>query len=352
MSEQPVVSVLMSAFNNMAFLPEAISSILAQTFADFEFIIIDDGSTDATWNILTSCSDPRIRLVRNERNLGLARSLNNGLDLARGQYVTRQDADDISLPHRLERQIGLMEEHPDIGIVGSQCMMIDAKGRDQGILPKPLSDLEIRWVMLLDNPFAHPTVMVRRRILQQHALKYDEQFQTAQDYELWTRLLDFTRGANCDEALVKYRTGCTQVTQTRRQAQLDNHDAIALRAIRQHLPDFTISAEQVSQLRALFIGGEVARDLDQQRVQAAGLYFALLRAFVRQRPDAPGLKTLQGREALKLARVICRRPLRPGWAKLFLQVLSTSPGWPLALWIYMGKRPPLAWKRSQRIGIW
>lgn len=124
----PKVSVVMSVYNGEKYLPETIDSILNQTFKDFEFIIINDGSTDKTAKILTSYDDPRIRIF-NQENMGLTKSLNRAISLAKGEYIARMDADDISYPERLKKQVDYLNKNPDIGLVGSKYIRIDKRGR-------------------------------------------------------------------------------------------------------------------------------------------------------------------------------------------------------------------------------
>ncbi|HEX5242305.1 MAG TPA: glycosyltransferase family 2 protein, partial [Tepidisphaeraceae bacterium] len=162
MSRQPLVSVLMSVHNDLQYLRESVHSILNQTFGDFEFILIDDGSTDGSGDFLKSLSDSRVKLLVNPSNVGLTASLNLGLDVACGKYLARMDADDISEPLRLQRQIEFLEAHLQIGIIGCSRHLIDEGGKTLAIAPTLEDDLAIRWKCLMGNPFAHPTVMIRR----------------------------------------------------------------------------------------------------------------------------------------------------------------------------------------------
>ena len=226
MPEPPLVTVLMSAFNDAAHLSEAVQSILDQTFADFEFLIIDDGSTDETQDLLRSISDSRVRIVRNEKNLGLTRSLKRGVELARGCYIARIDADDTAFPWRLERQVCFMEEQPGVAILGSGCVLMDETGKSFAFQRQPESDLAIRWTSLSANPFVHSTVMLRRQVLLKHELNYDAAYETSQDYDLWTRLLRYEKAANLPEALIRYRVR-RGVTRQRREGQLEHARSIA-----------------------------------------------------------------------------------------------------------------------------
>jgi glycosyltransferase involved in cell wall biosynthesis len=258
MPGRPLVTVLISAHNDLRFLPEAVESIFAQTFDDYEFLIIDDGSTDGTRAYLDSLRDPRVRVLRNLTNVGLTPSLNRGLDAAAGEFVARIDADDVALPQRLARQVEFLRAHPEVAVCGSARDMVDERGSFVAHAPAAEDDLCIRWKCLLGNPFAHPTVMFRLDLLDEHGLRYDERCRTAQDYELWTRLLAMTRGANLREPLMKYRLR-EGVSRIHRGDQLRNHDRIALGAIRRLVPDFAITGREVTELRGRF-GGHSVRD--------------------------------------------------------------------------------------------
>jgi glycosyltransferase involved in cell wall biosynthesis len=249
----------MSVFNDLRFLPQALGSILAQTLPDFDFVIIDDDATDGSGEYLHTITDSRVRVIRNPLNLGLTRSLNIGLQHCQTEFIARMDGDDIAHPDRLRVQLAFMQSHPDIGILGTARQNIDESGSPTGIATPPASDADIRWKCLLGNPFAHPTVMLRRDVLQRHGLRYNESFRSAQDYELWTRLLMHTRGANLTEPLLQYRQRSTSISRTRRDEQLANHDRIAHAAIGRLVPDFPISLDDVRELRGRF-GGFSVRD--------------------------------------------------------------------------------------------
>lgn len=275
----------MSAHDARPYLAEAVASILRQSLADFEFLVIDDASTDGSGDDLAALTDPRVRLVRNAENLGLTRSLNDGLTLARGRYVARMDADDIAAPQRLERQVAFLEANPGVGIVGSARTIIDESGNFVAHAPAAETDLRIRWKCLLGNPFAHPAVMLRREVLGAHALRYDETFRTAQDYDLWSRLLAVTRGRNLPEPLLSYRLR-NGVSRVHKPAQLRNHDRIAHASIRRLVPRYEISPEETRQLRGRF-GGQSVREADMDPADPVWVqkYLALLDAFVAQWPE-------------------------------------------------------------------
>jgi glycosyltransferase involved in cell wall biosynthesis len=202
----------MSVHNGDAYLVQALNSILSQSFSSFEFIVIDDASTDGTAGILGDYArrEPRICLLSNQKNIGLAWSLNRGLKQAKGKYIARMDADDISLPLRLERQFSFMEEHPAVGVLGTAVEVIDSAGQVIGQRIYPLDPIVIRWRLAFENPLCHPTVMIRRTLLQD--APYNSDLHTAQDYDLWCRLGSMTNFANLPEPLLRFRKHVTNLT--------------------------------------------------------------------------------------------------------------------------------------------
>lgn len=201
MSAEPKITVLMPVYNADRHLREAMDSILGQTFTDFEFLVIDDGSTDGTAEIVSSYGDPRIRLVQNEQNLKLAATLNRGLDLARGEYVARMDADDISLPARLAWQAAFLDAHPEVGLCGTGAR---AFGEASFLMPNPTGPEEIRAKLLFDSALVHPSVMLRRRLVDERGLRYPL-LPHFEDYALWQSAARAFPLANLPETLLLYR---------------------------------------------------------------------------------------------------------------------------------------------------
>lgn len=197
------LSVLMSAFNAEERLPAALESLFAQTYEDFELIVVDDGSTDATPDILAACDDPRLSVLTNAENIGLTPSLNRAIAASRGVLLARLDADDRALPDRLRLQVDWMDAHPETVVVGSGYRTVSSRGQEPGVHAPPASDGEIRWQMLLYNAFCHSTVMFRKGALDGEPYAYDENLPCAQDYDLWMRLLRHGEGANLPEILVE-----------------------------------------------------------------------------------------------------------------------------------------------------
>lgn len=199
----PTISVILPVYNGTLYVKEAIDSILSQSFTDFELIIINDGSKDASGSVIQAINDPRIRFLQQE-NRGLAVTLNIALGMAQGEFIARQDQDDISLPDRFAKQLDFLNRHADIDIVGSYIEMMRDTGETLRLHREPVSVAAIKFHSLFGTPFAHPAVMMRAEFLKKNEIRYSEI--PAQDYELWVRMLNCgAKGANIPEALVRYR---------------------------------------------------------------------------------------------------------------------------------------------------
>jgi glycosyltransferase involved in cell wall biosynthesis len=184
----PKVTVLMPVYNGEKFLQEAIESILGQTWTDFEFIIINDSSTDSSRDMILSFDDHRVRLVDNHTRLGLTKSLNRGLRLSKGELIARQDADDISYPTRLDQEVRFLESNPEVALLGTRARAVDENGTPKGVeLRIPTGLVAIRWFLMFQNAFIHSSVMFRRNIIWKRLGGYDESYLRAQDYDMWSR---------------------------------------------------------------------------------------------------------------------------------------------------------------------
>jgi GT2 family glycosyltransferase len=210
--DTPLISVVMSTFNGERFLAEAIESILAQSFTKFEFIIINDGSTDGTPALLDEYQkrDARIRVCHQE-NRGLVDALNTGCQMARGQYIARMDADDISIRDRLEWQLEFMERNPDIAVLGGFVELIDAAGQSLGVRRNLLNDHEIRSSLPGACPFWHPTVLMRTEAFRSTG-GYRKVVVDAEDHDLWLRMSEHSKLANLGEVVLRYRVHADQVS--------------------------------------------------------------------------------------------------------------------------------------------
>jgi len=210
---KPLVTVLLSVYNSEEFLSEAIESIINQKYENLECLFIDDGSTDGSKEILLSYDDSRIKVIENKNNIGLAASLNKGIDLAKGKYIARMDADDISLPDRIAKQVDALEQDDSLALCGTWAYRIDEKGSTTEEI-KVASDYGcIYFKLLLINQFIHGTVTFRAEILKNY--RYDATIKLAQDYDLWLRiLLDGHKMINIPSFLYLHRFHDSGISQT------------------------------------------------------------------------------------------------------------------------------------------
>ena len=232
MSSRPTVSVLLPLYNGSQYLSAAVSSILQQTFTDFELLLLDDGSTDNGAHLLSSFKDPRARYFRSEHHLGVSKQLNIGLDEAMGPYLARMDADDVADPTRFQKQLSFLERHPEIGICGSYAQLFDDRGNRE-VWRYPTSPDEVHASVLFRAPFLHPGVMIRRALFQEVCgLRYDESLFVAQDYMLWHQLLKHTKGANLPECLTRYRISSAQLTRAKAEVKAKEGQYVRLSILR------------------------------------------------------------------------------------------------------------------------
>ncbi len=200
---RPKVSVVMSVYNAEATVGRAIESILAQTFGGFELVLINDGSKDNTGQKVSCYKDSRIRFFQQE-NSGLGAALNRGVLLSRGEYIARMDADDISLPNRLEMQVEALERDPDCALLGAACYVVDSHGKVKFVMRHPTSEVGIRWLGLFDSPFVHSTVIFRRTAAIEAGLYSSAREYYVEDFDLWSRVMRRHRVGNLSEPLVCY----------------------------------------------------------------------------------------------------------------------------------------------------
>lgn len=249
----PLVSVLLAARNDARFLRAAVDSVLRQTLADLELLVVDDASTDDTPTILAKVEDPRVKVLRNGEQLGLAASLNRALEDATGDYVARLDADDVALPERLQRQVERLREDRRTAVLGCAIADLDELGRTGRTHVLPRGARALRWHALFSSPFFHPTVLVNRNTLQSHDLCYDPSFLESEDYDLWTRLFTVADGDNLAEPLVLKRVHAAQASQRRGHVQESFQRRVALREIERVAP--AVDAERAWRFGARRSGG-------------------------------------------------------------------------------------------------
>jgi glycosyltransferase involved in cell wall biosynthesis len=295
MASAPAATVLVAVFNGADYLSEAITSIFAQTFSDFELLVVDDGSTDQTQDIIRSFPDPRLRAIVLSQNRGIARARNAGLEAARGRYIAFLDHDDVAPPERLEKQIAFLDLHPQVGMLGSDVEFIDSRGATLQKVHMPASDLEIRWMNLLDCPMRQSSLTARRDLARQH--HYNERFLSLSDWDFIQRMLENTEAANLPEVLVRYRSHPTNVSHTQFRRAVETGAHLSHHAIKSALPDFEITFEDVRDLRSVVLGGGSAgegKSLEKTK-RSLRLYLDLFEAFEAKHRDDPAVPAFNSR---------------------------------------------------------
>lgn len=220
----PLVSVVMSVYNGETYLHEAIDSVLNQTYSNFEFIIINDGSVDKSLSIIQSYNDKRIVLIDNDKNKGLIFSLNKGVEVAQGKYIARMDADDINLPNRLEKQVHYLESNLQIGVCGCNYFQF-TEFKETYFIPTKQHD-EIFSFMLFNSSIIHPSLLIRTSIIKSQKIIFDANYSHAEDYELWSRLIFICKFSAVNEPLFKYRVHKSQVTQLFNAEQIKSANSV------------------------------------------------------------------------------------------------------------------------------
>jgi len=319
----PLVSFLLAVHNGARYLGAAVDSVLGQTVADLELIVIDDASTDETADLLGAIGDERLVVLRNDEQAGLAASLNRGLDVASGRFVARLDDDDIAAPERLERQLARIRAEPGVAIIGSAVVDLDVEGERGRTHRLPTGGAALRWHALFSSPFFHPTVLVDRETLDRHGLRYDPAFLESEDYDLWARLFAFADGANLPEPLVEKRVHAAQASLRRSELQESFQRQIALREIAR----LGLGDDQAA----------LAWGLGSGRVtptkEAGHALLELLAAFERVHGrdrrvrEAAGRALLRGRQFRHAAKLVRRLPSRrlAGGDALRVAVVSPEP---------------------------
>ena len=257
----PKVTVLMSVYNTEEkHLREAIESILNQTFSDFEFLIINDGSKNNAQEVILSYKDDRINYVLNEHNLGLIDSLNKGIELAKGEYIARFDSDDISLSQRLQKQVEYMDTHPEVGLLGTQFESFPKKRVSSGLSDNKL----IKEALLVSsNQLGHPTVMMRKSVLNEYNIRYDKEALYMEDYKMWLDMAEHTEIANLDEVLLNYRRHGGSICTNNVIKQNLNVQKIMFTAQAQH---FGIESKDVLQVIQKLSNNEKIKTSDLQSI--------------------------------------------------------------------------------------
>ncbi|MFT6069520.1 MAG: glycosyltransferase involved in cell wall biosynthesis [Bacteriovoracaceae bacterium] len=232
-NNEPLVSVVMPVYNAEKYLGSAIESILNQSYKNLEIIIVDDASTDNSLSIIESFKDPRIKIFKNKSNLKIVKSLNLGISKASGKFVARMDADDISHEDRVKKQVRFLQDNEEIDILGTNIWIIDENSQSQGKLLEYPTSPEVNKLLLAKYcVLAHPTVMFRKKIIEENAELYSADFPCAEDYELWLRLSKKYKISNLKEFLLWYRVHPFSLTQNNYSIGIES----VCRAIHKHNP--------------------------------------------------------------------------------------------------------------------
>ena len=260
MPTAPLVSVLVAVHDGEPFVRTALLSVLRQTVSDLELVVVDDCSSDGTGSTLAALADPRVRVLRNEAQLGLAASLNRALDEARGRYVARMDADDAAFADWLERSLALLDSRPDLGLVGSGVLDIEEDGEPRDVHLHDAGRASMRWRALFSAPVFHNTVVLERDLLETHGLRYDTSFGESEDYELWARVLAVAEGDCIEAPLVLHRLHAQQASRRRGDLQRTLAEEVSLRQIETVAPG--LSARRAGLARQVWLGAEVGADAE------------------------------------------------------------------------------------------
>jgi len=318
-----MISVLMAVYNGQDCLPRTIESVLRQTCRDFEFIIVDDGSTDSSVQVVRSFDDDRIVLHLNESNIGQTRSLNVGLGLARGKYVARMDAGDLSLPDRLRRQVRFMEHHGQYAAVGTAAAMVTPQGKRIGTARRPRRFREILLRMFYVSPLIHISAMMHRRTVLEMG-GYDEDFPIAADHELWSKLVrSGYRLTNLRAALVAWEVDPGSLSFEHLSGRVTQEAPRIIRRNAEALAGVTISIEEAREIFSMFTFG--LHTLAQDSIERAEALFA--RIFASLRKDLCSDMTDRA----------VRRHLARNYLKLALHHMRQGRGQPARLALHEGR---------------
>lgn len=221
-----LISVLMPVYNAEDYLKEAISSVLAQSFEFFEFVIINDGSTDNSEAIIKDFEDERIKYIKNCKNIGLINSLNKGLEHCNGKYIARMDSDDICDVYRLEKQMQFLDSNDDYVVCSTRCYFISSGKQRRINITSSADDKSIRSFFLVNSPLVHPSVMFRRDVVISNNLHFESDYKDAEDYMFWIRLSEYGKMRILNDKLLGYRLSNTQISQSKNIVQLDSANRI------------------------------------------------------------------------------------------------------------------------------
>jgi hypothetical protein len=310
----------MTVRDGAEFLQPALASLLRQTLRELQIVVVDDASVDHTPEILAAVSDPRVEVIRSDIPIGVARAKTLGLSHSVGKYVAMMDADDIAVPARLAMQRDFLDSRPEIGLVGSNVVVIDRNDEPVGIRLVPRGPLSARWRLLVGPPFVHPSVMVRRTLLRN--LQYRPEYRYSQDYDLWSRILKTANGANIRQPLLLYRAHPGLHSLSGRGSQLVEHDQIVARTIAEQLPELSISAHLSRRIWRFMTGVEI----DEPALDEIGLsYLMMAKHFLAKNDGCDGRSDVLRDVAFDVARRFARSPQRSAVRSVFRELIKMDP---------------------------
>lgn len=323
----PLVSIVMAVFNGEDYLDKAIESMCCQSYKNFEFLIIDDGSKDNSKTIIKQyqSNDSRIRLIENTENIGLPDSLNKGIEAAKGKFIARMDCDDLSFPNRLRDQVHFLETNSDHVLIGAQSIRIDADGRPIEKLNLPTCDTSIRARCLFENPFVHPSVLIRTSTLIDNGIRYRSNYKTTQDWALWIDLMLFGKIANLREPLIFQRVHDKTISRKKRNIQIINSLQIQKTYVRKLLGESYWDPSLFEKINTIFLNDRRTADAhNHDRIETCLTVIKYSEMAFNKVPS--GIQ-------VKLNEFIFERciqfglfpPFKKGWIKLFLKLMSVSP---------------------------
>lgn len=304
-NHEPAVTVLMPVYNGEPFLREAIDSILQQTWTDFEFVIVNDGSTDHTREIIRSYTDPRIRVLDQPANAGLAKSLNLGLCAARAPLIARQDADDRSRPERLAAQVEFMRAHREVALLGTQVRVLNKHGRASRRpgWERAVTNSAIRFQLLFDNPFIHTSVVFRRDVVWQELGGYDETLRTGQDFDLWSRVAARYKVANLPATLIDYRFHGASTSARYDESHLERSSSIIAANLRRYLGGDSAPERWPRLISSLHVDPSALSDTELRDL--LDVIETIYKKFVERYPDERLNEDLRRVLAAKISQIAC-----------------------------------------------
>ena len=321
----PTVSVVLPVYRSEPHLGEALDSLAMQSFADFETIVVSDDLDSSTADAL-SRSPIEIHHYEHDGEGGLAGALNKGLDRARGTYLARMDADDIARSDRIARQVAFLDDHPDVGVLGTSYEQIDAEGRSLATIRPPRTHLGIRWQLLLQNCIPHPTAMIRRSVLEETGKRYRPSFNAVEDYDLWIQLADVTQLRNLSAPLLRYRIDGDRKSRRDAARQQDLLEDVVVRSVSKTLVEFNPDRDElIEMLHALY----TCSTAETAKRPIADRYISMLRSF--EETLAGGARVAEARRhaSLTLARYLLRPPVEYRSLPLLIHAFSIDPRYPL-----------------------